>query len=81
MEARHALLFKSSAHLAHVDALPSQLLHHPSRVRDTRVDGTADVVKSARSAVPVFRPARFSGPFPAPGVPLSGHRALPKSRS
>jgi hypothetical protein len=40
----------------------------------------ASQVKSARSAVPVFRPARFSGPFPAPGVPLSGHRALPESR-
>jgi len=33
-------------------------------------------VKSARSAVPAFRPARFSGPLPAPGVPLSRHRAL-----
>ena len=33
-------------------------------------------VKSARGAVPAFRPARFPRPLPAPGVPLSGHRAL-----
>ncbi|GAA2974330.1 hypothetical protein GCM10010446_68280 [Streptomyces enissocaesilis] len=36
-------------------------------------------VKSARSAVPVFRPARFSGPLPAPAVRLSTQRALHKS--
>jgi hypothetical protein len=36
------------------------------------------IVKSARGAVPVFRPARFPGPLPAPGVPVSGHRALHK---
>ena len=43
--------------------------------------GAADlvVVKSARGAVLVFRPIRFPGPFPAPGVPLSRHRALHKS--
>jgi hypothetical protein len=41
----------------------------------------ADVsVKSARRAVPAFRPARFSGPLPAPGVPLSRHWALRKPR-
>ncbi|MEU6322826.1 hypothetical protein [Streptomyces sp. NPDC047009] len=38
-------------------------------------------VKSARSAVPAFRPARFSGPLPAPAVRLSTQRALHKSRS
>jgi hypothetical protein len=37
-------------------------------------------VKSARSAVPVFRPARFSGPLPAPAVRLSTQRALHKPR-
>jgi hypothetical protein len=37
-------------------------------------------VKSARGAVPAFRLARFPGPLPAPGVPLSGHRALHKPR-
>lgn len=44
--------------------------------------GLADavMVKSARGAVSVFRPVRFPGPFPAPGVPLSEHRALHKSR-
>jgi hypothetical protein len=39
-----------------------------------------EVVESARSAVPAFRPVRFCGPLPAPGVPLSRHRALHKSR-
>lgn len=36
-------------------------------------------VKSARSAVPAFRPVRFSGPLPAPAVCLSAERALRKS--
>ena len=40
----------------------------------------AVVVKSARGAVLVFPPVRFPGPFPAPGVPLSRHRALHMSR-
>ncbi len=39
------------------------------------------VVKSGRGAVPVFRPARFLGPLPAPAVRLSPQRALHKSRS
>src|SRR5674476_480483 len=38
------------------------------------------VVKSGRGAVPVFRPARFLGPLPAPAVRLSPQRALHKSR-
>jgi hypothetical protein len=38
-------------------------------------------VKSVRGAVPVFRLDRFPEPLPAPGVPLSRHRALHKSRS
>lgn len=33
-------------------------------------------VRSARSAVPVLRPARFSGPPSEPGVPVSEYRAL-----
>ncbi len=37
-------------------------------------------VKSARSAVPAFRPARLSGPLPAPAVRLSTQRALHKPR-
>jgi len=37
-------------------------------------------VKSVRSAVPAFRPARFSGPLPAPAVRLSTQRALHKAR-
>ena len=44
--------------------------------------GLADaiVVKSARGAVLISRPVRFPGPFPAPGVPFSEHRALRQSR-
>jgi hypothetical protein len=37
-------------------------------------------VRSDRDAVLAFRPARFLGPPPEPGVPLSGHRALRMSR-
>jgi hypothetical protein len=42
--------------------------------------GQLEAVKSARSAVPAFRPARFSGPLPAPAVRLSTQRALHKPR-
>jgi hypothetical protein len=42
--------------------------------------GQLQPVKSARSAVPAFRPARFSGPLPAPAVRLSTQRALRKSQ-
>ncbi len=42
--------------------------------------GSRGSVKSARDAVPTFQPVRFPGPLPAPGVPLSRHRALHKSR-
>ena len=41
---------------------------------------TCIVVKSARGAVPVFRPARFPRPLPEPAVRLSTQRALHKSR-
>ncbi|MCY0924478.1 hypothetical protein OS965_41485, partial [Streptomyces sp. H27-G5] len=41
--------------------------------------GQLRAVKSARSAVPAFRPVRFSGPLPAPAVRLSTQRALHKS--
>lgn len=37
-------------------------------------------VKSARRAVPAFRPTRFSGPLPAPAVRLSTQPAVHKSR-
>jgi hypothetical protein len=37
-------------------------------------------VGSSQGAVPVFRPARFPGPPSAPGVPITEHRALHKSR-
>lgn len=36
-------------------------------------------VRSARGALLMFPPAGFPGPPPAPGVPLSRHRALHKS--
>jgi hypothetical protein len=54
----------------------------PARAVLLRQDPRSDLVgvKSARSAVLAFRPARFSGPLPAPGVPLSRHRALRKPR-
>lgn len=39
-----------------------------------------DDVGSARGAVRGFRPARFLGPSSEPGVPISEHRALHKSR-
>src|SRR5690348_13810151 len=37
-------------------------------------------VGSARGAVPVFRLVRFLGPPAEPGVPITEHRALHKSR-
>ena len=39
------------------------------------------VVRSTRGALPVFPPVGFPEPPPAPGVPVSGHRALHKPRS
>jgi hypothetical protein len=56
-----------------VDPQPGFVLRGEVRQLRGQVD-----VKSARSAVLAFRPARFSGPLPAPGVPLSRHRALRK---
>src|SRR3954447_11474636 len=45
----------------------------------SRVEATlAWVVKSARGAVPVFRPVRFLEPLPEPAVRLSTQRALHK---
>jgi len=38
------------------------------------------MVKSARARIRSHRPARFPGPLPAPGVPVSRHRALRRSR-
>jgi hypothetical protein len=38
------------------------------------------LAKSARGAVPVFRPVRFLGPLPEPAVPITEQRALRKSR-
>lgn len=43
--------------------------------------GEQPVVKSARGAVSSFDRAVSPEPLPAPGVPLSRHRALHKSRS
>ena len=39
------------------------------------------VVRSARGALPVFPPVGFPEPPPAPGVPVSEHRALHKPRN
>jgi hypothetical protein len=38
-------------------------------------------VRSTRGALPVFPPVGFPEPPPAPGVPVSEHRALHKPRS
>ncbi|MEU1453442.1 hypothetical protein ABZ455_14570, partial [Streptomyces avermitilis] len=41
---------------------------------------TARSVRSTRGALLVFPPVGFPEPPPEPGVPVSGHRALHKSR-
>ena len=44
------------------------------------VDDLGAEVRSARGAVTVFRPFRFPGPPPEPGVRVSPHPALHKRR-
>ncbi|WP_328844869.1 hypothetical protein [Streptomyces sp. NBC_00258] len=43
--------------------------------------GATSVVRSARGALPALPLVGFPGPPSEPGVPVSGHRALHKSRS
>jgi hypothetical protein len=63
-------------------ASPAGSARHPfaaPAVRSaSRIAGVS--VRSARGAVPVFRPVRFPGPPPEPGVHVSVHRALHTSR-